>query len=74
MAGPSHVRLTPWRTWPHSLPMAEEQRNTLRGIDPELWKQVKAAAALGGQTLAGWVAQALKCHLEATGPPKEEER
>ena len=51
----------------HSLPMAGEQRITLRGIDPDLWRRVKAAAALGGQTLQGWVIQALRCHLDATG-------
>ena len=31
--------------------MAEARKVTLRGIDPALWRKVKGAAALDGQTL-----------------------
>ncbi len=54
--------------------MAEkQQQHTLHGIEPELWKRVKAAAALCGQSLSGWVVQALERHLEAIDH-KESER
>jgi uncharacterized protein (DUF1778 family) len=32
----------------------------IRGIDAEFWKQVKAAAALEGQTIKDFVLEALK--------------
>jgi predicted HicB family RNase H-like nuclease len=33
---------------------------TLTGIPPDLWRQVKSAAALEGKTLSEWILDALR--------------
>ena len=39
----------------------------LRGIDPQVWRGVKAQAALDGMTITRWVESALKVELNRTG-------
>ena len=74
-----------WMPWPapflcpldsvdasvHVAPMATTVLH-VRGIDARLWARVRAAAALGGQTLRQWVTAALTAYLEQTGHREDE--
>ena len=52
--------------------MCDKKITAVRGIDPQLWRRVKAAAVLGGQTLGQWLTAAVTAHLEATGHREDE--
>lgn len=38
---------------------------TLTGIDPALWRQVKAAAALKGMTIGEWILDTIRKSVKA---------
>ena len=44
----------------------ETQRVTLHFMPRDLWRMVKSAAALRGQTVPQFVCDALRAHLSAT--------
>ena len=52
--------------------MSDTTGVTIRDFPAALWRAAKAAAALRGQTLPQFVAEALRAHLDATGHREDE--